>query len=99
MENTDSGMLSITQVNESLDKCNGWGIEDNGKSIRRIFQLGSFREAIYFINKVAEVAEREEHYPDIRLHSPNLIEIKLTTHEVDGLTQKDFDVAIMIDGL
>ncbi|MBU2616317.1 MAG: 4a-hydroxytetrahydrobiopterin dehydratase [Nanoarchaeota archaeon] len=99
MENTDSGMLSITQINESLGKCSGWGIEDNGKSIRRIFQLGSFKEAVDFINKVAGIAENEEHYPDIRLHSPDLIEIKLTTHKIDCLTQKDFDVAIMIDGL
>lgn len=90
-------LLSISQVNENLGKLSDWNLEDNGKSIVKNFEFEDFKEAVNFINKVAEIAEQENHHPDIKLYDYNNLEIKQTTHSVDGLTKKDFDVAAEID--
>ena len=92
-------LLSIKQINENILKLSDWNLEDNGKSIMKNFKFNNFKEAVDFINKISEVAETENHHPDIRLYDYNKIEIKLTTHSVGGLTGKDFKVAFEIDNL
>ena len=92
-------LLPIAQINENLSKLSDWNLEDNGKSIVKNFEFENFREAVNFINKVAEIAEQENHHPDMVLHDYNQLEIKLTTHSAHGLTKKDFDVALKIDEL
>lgn len=72
-----------------------WNIFDN-KKINKNFEFKDFKEAIDFVNKVADVANREGHHPDI-LISYNKVNIELTTHEVKGLTQNDFIMATKID--
>ena len=96
---SDLKLLSINQINEGLNNCLSWNLEDNGKSIVRIFQFNDFREAVDFFNKVAKVAEFENHHPDLRLFNFKNLEIRLTTHLVNGLTRIDFDVAEGIDNL
>ena len=90
--------LSITQVNEYLKKLFEWGLEDNGKSIAKIFEFKDFAEAMSFINKVAVIAEQEKHHPEMLIYQ-NKVEIKLTTNSVQGLTEKDFNMAEKIDSL
>ena len=92
-------LLPVAQINENLSKLSDWNLEDNGKSIVKNFEFENFREAVNFINKVAEIAEQENHHPDMVLHDYNQLEIKLTTHSAPGLTKKDFDVALRIDEL
>ncbi len=92
-------LLPVAQINENLSKLSDWNLEDNGKSIVKNFEFENFREAVNFINKVAEIAEQENHHPDMVLHDYNQLEIKLTTHSAHGLTKKDFDVALKIDEL
>jgi len=92
-------LLSIKQINENLLKLFDWNLEDNGKSIIKNFKFNNFKEAVDFINKISEVAEIENHHPDIKLYDYSKIEIKLTTHSVGGLSGKDFKVAFEIDNL
>jgi len=92
-------LLSIRQINENLLKLSDWNLEDNGKSIIKNFKFNNFKEAVDFINKISEVAEIENHHPDIKLYDYSKIEIKLTTHSVGGLSGKDFKVAFEIDNL
>lgn len=66
-------------------------------SIEKEYEFKDFKEAIGFINKVADAAERENHHPNILLHNWNKVKLTLTTHAVGGLSEKDFSLALRID--
>ncbi len=70
-----------------------------GATIVRDFKLADFREAIGFIDRVAEVAEELDHHPDILLHGYNKVRLELSTHSQGGLTSADFALAGRIDAL
>lgn len=91
--------LSISQINQFLGKLSNWDFGDSGKSIIKNFKFKDFKEAVEFVNKVSEIAEKEGHHPDLRIYDYNNLEIKLTTHSAGGLTEKDFKVASEIDKL
>lgn len=67
-------------------------------SLERAFTFKDFREAMCFVNQVAEVAEAERHHPDITI-SYNTVRLELTTHKIGGLSEKDFMLAAKIDAL
>ncbi|MBI3256149.1 MAG: 4a-hydroxytetrahydrobiopterin dehydratase [Candidatus Andersenbacteria bacterium] len=69
-----------------------------GKKIRHQFKLDSFASAIEFVNKIAKVAEVEDHHPDITINY-NKVTIELTTHAVGGLSENDFIMAAKIEKL
>lgn len=73
----------------------GWKIE-GGKKLSRGFKFKNFKEAMVFINRIATLAEEEQHHPDIFV-SYNRVNIELTTHEIGGLSENDFIVAAKID--
>ncbi|CAM9546391.1 unnamed protein product [Phaeothamnion confervicola] len=52
-----------------------------------------------FLNKVAAVAEREGHHPDVHLTEYRNVKVVLWTHSMNGLTQNDFTLACLIDAL
>ena len=87
-------MVSLGEINERMARLSGWVIE--GNSIVKQIDLLDFREAIWFINKIAEIAEKENHHPDLYL-SYNVLKIMLKTHSSDTITEKDFAVAEKID--
>ena len=91
------GLLSISQINEDLARIPDWGLEDNGKSIIKIFEFKDFGQAVSFINRISEIAEQEKHHPDLRLHDFNKLDVKLSTHSLGGLTEKDFALALKIE--
>lgn len=66
--------------------------------LRRQFKFGNFKEAIAFVNKVADVAEAEGHHPDIYIFY-NKVQIDLFTHAVGGLSENDFIMAAKINGI
>jgi 4a-hydroxytetrahydrobiopterin dehydratase len=99
MTTSDLRILSVSEINESLSRLEGWSIEDNGRAIEKNLSFKNFKEAIAFINKMAEIAEREGHHPDLNLYGYNNLRIKLTTHSVSGLTSKDFGIAEKIDSI
>jgi len=74
-------------------------MEWNGtrESISREFVFGDFKQAVAFINKVAEAAELNDHHPDILLHSFKKVLITLTTHDQGKVTLKDVKLAEIID--
>ena len=81
---------------EYLKRVNEWQLIDD-KAIEKILLFKDFKEAIAFINKVADVAEAEGHHPDILLFGWNKIKISLSTHSIDGLSENDFVLASKID--
>jgi len=70
-----------------------------GDAIVREWKLADFAAAIAFVNRVAEVAERANHHPDILVHGWNKVRLKLSTHSEGGLTEADFALATDIEGV
>ena len=97
MTSSDLVLLSIVQINDKLGKLSDWNLENNGKSIMKNFQFKDFKETVYFFNKIAEIAEQESHFPDLRISNLNNLEINLTTYSANGLTSKDFEIAFRIE--
>ena len=62
------------------------------KKIRREFKFKDFKEAMAFVSKVAEIANAEDHHPDIAIHY-NRVVIELSTHAIHGLSESDFILA------
>ena len=74
----------------------GWGVVD-GKKIQKKIKFKDFKEAIKFLNKVAEIAEQEGHHPDMSVFGWNKVEIELSTHAIGGLSENDFILAAKIE--
>ncbi len=74
-----------------------WEIIDN-KKLKREFKFKNFKEAMQFVNKVADIANKEDHHPDIYIYY-NKVVIELMTHAINGLFKNDFIVASKIEGL
>ncbi|MBI4751115.1 MAG: 4a-hydroxytetrahydrobiopterin dehydratase [Acidobacteria bacterium] len=86
--------LTEEQVLLSLVNSPLWERQNN--ELRRQFIFPSFREAMDFVNQVAELAEAADHHPDIIINW-NKVTLSLTTHDRGGLTALDFDLAHQID--
>jgi 4a-hydroxytetrahydrobiopterin dehydratase len=69
----------------------------NKELISREFEFGNFREAVAFVNKVADAAELNDHHPDILIHGYRKVTISLTTHDQGKVTLKDVKLAEIID--
>lgn len=74
-----------------------WDVVE-GKKIKYQFKFGTFREAIDFVNKVADLAEEENHHPNITIIF-NKVTITLLTHVIGGLSENDFILAAKIEKL
>ena len=67
-------------------------------ALERTFELGSFVEAIAFVNRVAELAEREDHHPDIAV-AYKKVTLRWSTHSAGGITDRDRELAARTDEL
>ena len=73
-----------------------WKIID--KKLTRVFEFKDFLEAVSFVNKVAELAEEENHHPNLLIFSYNKVKVELYTHDAnDKITEKDLKLARLID--
>tara|TARA_Y100000310_G_scaffold344991_1_gene460995 strand:- start:5866 stop:6189 length:324 start_codon:yes stop_codon:yes gene_type:complete len=86
------------QMQEYLGQLqSAWEVEQ-GKKIKKKFEFKDFKDAMDFVNKVAELAEKENHHPNIRIYY-NKVVIELTTHSIGGLSENDFILAAKIEQL
>ncbi len=88
--------LSADQIQAQLRDLSGWKFGQN--ALTKQFGLADFRGAIRFVNAVAEAADRAGHYPDILISSPR-VTITLWPREAGGVTRKDAELAVTIEGL
>ena len=80
---------------------NKWEVIDppaGGKKISHSFKFKTFKEAIAFVNGVADLAESENHHPNIHILY-NKVKIVCTTHVIGGLSENDFILASKIERL
>jgi 4a-hydroxytetrahydrobiopterin dehydratase len=71
---------------------------ESGGALERTIELPSFRAAIALVNRVADLAEAENHHPDIEV-SYRRVTIRWTTHSAGGITERDRELAAKTDEL
>jgi 4a-hydroxytetrahydrobiopterin dehydratase len=86
--------LSDIEIQRSLGTRSGW--TRRGNSITRTFEFPTFPQAIAFVNRIAEVAEKMDHHPDVDIRYTK-VTCSLSTHSAGGITAKDFRLAEEID--
>lgn len=74
----------------------GWMLIDDAHMLVKEFRFKDFVQAMKFANKVADIAEEEQHHPDLSIGYGN-VSVELTTHAIGGLSENDFIVAAKID--
>jgi len=87
-------LMSDADVDARLASLPGWARE--GKRIRRAYSFASFKEAIAFVNRVAELAEKQDHHPDFLIEYTK-VTLTLSSHDAGGLTGRDLRLAEAID--
>ena len=87
--------LDDTAIERELTTLDAWRREDDG--LVRELRFDGFREAIAFIGRVGDLAEAADHHPELHnVHSR--VTVRLTTHDVGGITTADVELARAIDG-
>jgi 4a-hydroxytetrahydrobiopterin dehydratase len=86
--------LSTDEINARLAALDGWALE-NGK-LHRDFIFANFIEAFGFMASAALVAEKMDHHPEWS-NVYNRVAVDLTTHDADGVTELDFELAAAMD--
>ena len=84
------------EVVPMLLNLNDWQFNSDG--IEKKFQFKDFTEALGFIVKVGVISEKMNHHPEL-FNVYNKVNIRLTTHDASGVTDKDIKLASEIDGL
>jgi 4a-hydroxytetrahydrobiopterin dehydratase len=74
------------------------GYVNSQGALERTFELPSFREAIAFVSRVADLAEEANHHPDITI-SYRKVTLRWTTHSEGGITDRDYELATRTDDL
>ncbi len=82
------------EIQTFLDANSSWDISN--EKLRKTFIFKNFIEAFGFMTQAAIVAEKTNHHPEW-FNVYKTVVVDLTTHEVDGISQRDFDLAIAMD--
>ena len=80
----------------ALATLHGWNEVEDRDAIRKSYHFSDFSEAWAFLSRVALIAEKMDHHPEI-FNVYNRVEIVLSTHEVEGLSERDIKEALAID--
>ena len=86
----------LTWTDRDTPDMDGWR-EVEG-ALERTYELGSFEQAIAFLNRVAVLAEAENHHPDIAI-AYRKVTLRWTTHSAGGVTDRDRELALRSDEL
>lgn len=91
--------FSKEQSQEYLSQIPGWTLAADAKAVSRDYVMKNFMAAVRFTEKIAEIAEEENHHPDIHLTGFRNLRIELSTHAIGGLSENDFILAAKINQL
>ncbi len=89
--------LSNEKIVPLLAQLDGWRVQRD-HHLAKEYSFADFAEALAFVNRVGEVAEREGHHPDIVL-TWGKVGLQIWTHKIDGLSESDFVFAAKADAV
>ncbi|WP_417455988.1 4a-hydroxytetrahydrobiopterin dehydratase [Kordiimonas sp.] len=84
--------LSDDDRADALAKLGGWAYDAEALAINKTFKFADFSEAWAFMNRAALLAEKMDHHPEW-FNVYNRVEVKMTTHDADGVTALDIEMA------
>lgn len=90
---------SLDEAKGQLARLEGWQLTHDGQRIRKDWTVKNFVAGVDFFNRVAQVAEDDNHHPDLHLESYRKLSIEIWTHAIGGLSENDFILAAKIDEL
>jgi 4a-hydroxytetrahydrobiopterin dehydratase len=91
--------LDAGQTKELLKQVPQWRLTSDGQRIRREWKVKDFVTALDFFRRIGQVAEEQDHHPDLHLTGYRNVAIELSTHAIGGLSENDFILAAKIDQL
>lgn len=90
---------TLEESKAQLARLEGWRLTHEGQRIRRDWTVKNFMAGLDFFNRVAKLAENDNHHPDLHLEGYRKLSIELWTHAIGGLSENDFILAAKIDQL
>ncbi len=92
--------LTRAEIEPLLGELRGWTVEDADGYLRlsRVYKFKGFMPGIELVNRIAPIAEAEQHHPDL-LVGWGSVTVHLWTHAAGGLTENDFILAAKLDRL
>lgn len=88
--------LSDSEISSQLAKLPNWGLKD-GK-LHREYKFSDFAHAFGFMATAAPLIEKRDHHPEWA-NVYNRVTVDLMTHDAGGVTQKDVDLAALLEGI
>ncbi len=86
--------LDSDRIDALLADHSEWSLA--GDAIQRTLVFDDFVQAMAFVNRVADLAEDQQHHPDIMIRY-NKVTLTVSTHDAGGLTEKDFTLAAAVE--
>jgi 4a-hydroxytetrahydrobiopterin dehydratase len=98
-----AGLLKDTEITDSLMRLSragrgSWSKDASGTGLVRTVEMASFRQAIQVVNRIAEIAEKIDHHPDMDIRE-NTVTFHCTTHSRGGVTGADVAMAREINAV
>jgi 4a-hydroxytetrahydrobiopterin dehydratase len=90
-------MSQLLTDDEISSRLKGLDWQRQGEHIVRDLKFANFREAMAFVDRVADAAEEANHHPDILVHGWNNVRLSITNHSAGGLTDADFKLAAKVE--
>lgn len=95
--------MAVSKLNDedriaALNQVPQWTYDRDSGGIRRTLTFGDFAQAFGFMTRIAILAEKADHHPEW-FNVYNRVDIHLTTHDADGLSQRDIAMAKAIDAM
>jgi 4a-hydroxytetrahydrobiopterin dehydratase len=88
--------LTPLQIDKKLNMYTGWFINKTHTVLSKTFFSKNYIDSLAYMARIVVYAEVFQHHPDIEL-TYGKIKIKLTSHDVQGITKKDFDMIQKIE--
>ena len=87
--------LTESEIAKALVDLPAWSLD--GDALVAMYRRKDWRDAITFVNAVADEAERRDHHPDVCIAGDRTVTLRLTTHSEGGVTERDIRLASWID--
>ena len=84
-------VLANDEIEAALQGLSGWSRD--GKVLTAAIKRKDWRDALAFVNRIGEEAERRDHHPDVCITGYRTVTVRLTTHSEGGVTRRDVNLA------
>ncbi len=91
--------LTTSEINAQLPEVPGWDHLAGPDRLQKKWTFKNFQAAMTFVNRAGQIAEDDNHHPDLHITSYKHVMIEIYTHAINGLSENDFILAAKIDQL